>query len=460
MYAEPLYKANLTVGGTVRNVVVIATEHDSVFAFDADAPTCTQLWQTSFLGPGVTTMPWTDTANLPAGPYYQATNDVFPEIGITSTPVIDPATNTLYVVAKTKESVGTGCSAGSPCYVQRLHALDLATGLEKLGGPVVITAANFVPLRHLNRPALLLNNGTIYVAFGSHGDNPVYQGWLFGYNATTLARTFAIPTTDPTGNPQGTPNCGMCGGVWQSGAGPVVDPSGNVYIVTGNGSFNVDTGGHNYSDSVLKLSATGTLLDYFAPFQQSTLNVNDVDLGSAGAVILPDTVASPALLGQTNLGQFHPGGAQVVQEVPVQFNTTNLDGGIFGSVAYWNGNIYVAEVGDALRQFTIANGALSTSSVSNTSTTFPLRGAIPVVSANGTSGGVVWVLDLSGWQSGQPAVLNAYDATNLATLLYSSPVSGPGAADGAVKFTLPTVANGKVYVPGQASFTVFGLLPR
>ena len=153
-----------------------------------------------------------------------------------------------------------------------------------------------------------------------------------------------------------------------------------------------------------------------APSQQSTLNVNDIDLGSAGAVILPDTVASPAhphlalatgkigmlyLLDQTNLGQYHPGGDQVVQEVPVQFNTTNLDGGIFGSVAYWNGNIYVAEVGDALRQFTIANGALSTSSVSSSSNTFPLRGAIPVVSASGTSGGVVWVLDLTGWQSGQ-----------------------------------------------------------
>jgi len=163
------------VGGANHNVVFIATEHDSVYAFDADSPSCLLLWKTSFLGTNVTTMSWLDTSSTP-------TNDVYPEIGITSTPVIDSVTKTIYVVAKTKESVGTGCSANSPCFVNRLHALDVTTGAEKFGGPVVISAPNFDPLLHFNRPALLLNNGTVYIGFGSHGDRCNWQGWLFGYD--------------------------------------------------------------------------------------------------------------------------------------------------------------------------------------------------------------------------------------------------------------------------------------
>jgi IPT/TIG domain-containing protein len=459
VYAEPLYVANLNVGGTMHNVVFIATEHDSVYAFDADSPSCVQLWKTSFLGTGVTTMSWLDTGSSP-------TNDVFPEIGITSTPVIDPATNTIYVEAKTKESVGTGCSTGSPCYVHRLHALNLTTGAEKFGGPVVISAPNFVSLRHFNRPALLLANGTVYIGFGSHGDISNWQGWLFGYDPATLAQKFVFSTSNPTSGNNGA-------SLWSGGAGPAADASGNVYVTTGNGAYD---GTSNFSESVLKISPTGSLLDWFTPFNRSVLDANDIDLGSAGVIILPDSVGSTAhphlalatgkiailyLLDQTNMGKFNSSSNRDVQEaIPVPPpNTTQLDGGNYGIPAYWNGNIYTTGQNFPLSQFKISNGSIATPQFAVSSNMFPARGATPAVSASGTTNGIVWVLDLAAWPSSGNAILDAYDATNVANLLFSSPASGSGAAGAAVKFTVPAVANGKVYVGGQASFTVFGLLP-
>jgi hypothetical protein len=466
LYAQPLYMANLLVGSVTRNVVFLATEHDSVYAFDADSPGCTQLWKTSFLGTGVTTMSWTDTAN-PNFVGALATNDVFPEIGITGTPVIDPTTNTLYVEAKTKETVGSGCSTNSPCFVHRLHALDVTSGAEKFAGPVVISAANFDPQRHFNRPALLLANNTVYISYGSHGDIQNWQGWVFGYNAATLAQNFVFSTSDPRSGSNGA-------SVWDAGAGPAADASGNIYVTTGNGAFD---GTKNFSESVLKLSPTGTLLDWFTPFNRSVFDANDIDMGSAGVVILPDAVGSTAhqhllvgtgkvailyVLDQTNLGKFNSVSNQDVQEViPVPPpNTTQLDGGNYGIPAYWNGNIYTTGQNFPLSQFTIANGAMATPQSAVSANTFPPRGAIPAVSASGTTNGIVWVLDLSAWASNGPAILDAYDATNVANLLFSSPASGTGAAGAAVKFTVPTVANGKVYVGGQASFAVFGLLPN
>ncbi len=463
VYAQPLYVANLTVASTTRNVVFLATEHDSVYAFDADSPSCTQLWKTSFLKSGVTTMSWQDTS---AGTSSAATDDVFPEIGITSTPVIDLATNTIYLVAKTKETVGSGCSTGSPCYISRLHALDLLTGLDKFGGPVVISAPNFVSLRHFNRPGLLFVNGTIYIAFGSHGDISPWFGWLFGYDPTTLARKFVFSTSDPTNGNNGA-------SIWDGGAGPAADASGNLYASTGNGAYD---GTKNFSESTLKISPTGLLLDWFTPFNRSTLDANDVDLGSAGVVILPDSVGSAAhphlalatgkiavlfLLDQTNMGRFNSGSNLDVQEViPVPPpNTTQLDGGNYGVPAYWNGNIYTTGQNYPLSQFKIANGNISAPQFAVSTNTYPARGAIPAVSASGTTNGIVWVLDLSGWPTGGNAVLNAYDASNVSNLLFSSPTTGSGVAGPAVKFTVPTVANGKVYVGGQGVITVFGLLP-
>jgi hypothetical protein len=456
VYAQPLWVPNLTVGATVHNVLFIATEHDSVYAFDADSPSCTQLWKTSFLGTGVTTMSWQDTSSS------APTNDVFPEIGITSTPVINPATNTIYVVAKTKET-GTGC----PCYPSRLHALDIATGTEKFGGPATIDATNFVSLRHFNRPGLLLANNTIYIGFGSHGDISNWQGWLFGYDPATLAQKFVFSTSDPT---IGSPGAS----VWGGGAGPAADASGNIYVTTGNGFYD---GVKNFSESVLKISPTGTLLDWFTPFNRSVLDANDIDMGSAGMMILPDSVGSAVhphlalatgkiailyLLDQTNLGKFNSSANQDVQEViPVPPpNTTQLDGGLYGLPAYWNGFIYTTGQNFPLSQFTISNGSMATPQFAVSSNMFPPRGATPSVSANGNTNGVVWVLDLSGWPSNGNAILYAYDATNVSNLLFSSPSTGTGAAGPAVKFTVPTIANGKVYVGGQSTFVVFGLLPN
>ncbi|HYY73009.1 MAG TPA: IPT/TIG domain-containing protein [Candidatus Bathyarchaeia archaeon] len=460
LFAAPLYVSHLTIGGQTRNVLFVATSHDSVYAFDADSSSCVQLWTVSFLSTGVTTVPTADVND--------SSKDMFPEIGITSTPVIDPSTNTIYVEAKTKDTVSSGCSSSTPCYFHHLHAMDVMTGAEKLGGPVLISSANFNSKIHHQRPALLLNNGTLYIGFGSHADANLYQGWLMAYNAATLNQLFVIPLTNAAGNR---------GGVWTGGAGPAVDSSGNIYVTTGNGSFDANGGGHNYGDSVVKLNPTGTILDYFTPFNQSTFASNDIDLGSAGVVILPDSVGSSAhphlalvtgkvailyLLDQNNLGKFNSSSNTDIQEViPVPPpNTTQLDGGNFGSVAYWNGNIYSAGVNYPLSQFSISNGAMSTTQVARSSNNFPLRGAIPVVSASAATNGIVWILDLTAWPSNGPAILDAYDATDVGTLLYSSPASGAGAAAPAVKFTIPVVANGKVYVGGQNMFTVFGLQPN
>jgi hypothetical protein len=470
IYAQPLWVANLNIGGTTRNVAFIATQHDSVYAFDADSPSCIQLWKVNFLATNVTTLVPSD---------YNGNTDIVPEIGITSTPVIDPATNTLYVLPVTKETVGTvngqACSTASPCYVHRLHALDLFTGAEKFGGPVVLSAPNFNPYRHLQRPALLLNNNTVYAAFGSHGDQCTYQGWVMGYNASTLAQVFAQPLTNATPI-QG---CNL-GGIWLSGAGPAADASGNIYVSTGNGNYDGVT---NYGDSAVKLSPTGSILDWFTPFNQSVFSANDIDLGSSGVIILPDAVASTthphlalatgkvAILylldisqntpPATKMGKFNSSTNNDVQEViPVPPpNTTLLDGGNYGDVAYWNGNIYTTGQNFPLSQFQIANGVISTPQTATSANTFPPRGGIPAVSASGTAGGVVWIVDYSGWQSGANSILDAYDATNVGTLLFRSPATGTGSAGPAVKWSVPTVANGKVYMGNQFSFTVFGLLP-
>ncbi len=473
VYAEPLWVANLTLGATSHNVVFVATQHDSIYAFDADSPSCIQLWHVSFLGTNVTTLTPSDL---------QGNTDITPEIGITSTPVIDPATNTIYVLPKTRETVGTvngqTCTTSSPCYPNRLHALDLLTGAEKFSGPVVISAPNFIQLQQLQRPALLLANNTLYIAFGSHGDHIPYQGWVMAYNPATLAQIFATFLTNPNNTNRG--------GIWGGGAGPAVDGSGNIYVSTGNGTYDGVT---NYGDSAVKLSPTGAIADWFTPFNQNIFNANDIDLGSAGITVLPDAVASAAhphlaiatgkvailylldisqpAAGQTKMGKFSTSTNNDVQEVvPVPPpNTTLLDGGSYGNIAFWmtgpaTGNIYTTGQNFPLSQFSISNGVISTPQAAKSTNSFPPRGGIPTVSANGTTNGVVWILDLSAWATNGPAILDAYDATNVGTLLFSTPTSGTGALGPAVKWSVPTVANGKVYIGAQYVFNVYGLLPN
>jgi hypothetical protein len=449
VYAEPLYVANLTMNDAKKhNVVFLATESNWVYAYDADSSSCQQLWKKSMLAAGETTVPPADTGE---------TANVTPEIGITSTPVIDINSGIIYVCAYSKDS--------SASYHYRLHALNIVSGAESIN-PVEVTASNFVPLFHLQRPALLLNNGTVYLAFGSHGDRNTYQGWIMGYDSAMLTQKFVWSSTDPlNGNNQGS--------IWQAGNGVAADSAGNIYVETSNGAFDADKGGKNYSDSVVKLNSAGGVLDFFTPLDQSTLSANDIDLGSSGVIILPDSLGSAAhphlllatgktgilyLLDQANLGKFNSVSNQDIQEVSVQPNTTQPEGGIFGQPAYWNGNLYTAAIGDFLKQFAITNGAISVADQSRSSNVYNFRGVTPVVSARGTTGGIVWALDVSAYPSG-PAVLNGYDATNLSIRLYSSPSSGTGAAGKAVKFTVPTVANGRVYVGTQGELDVFGLLP-
>jgi hypothetical protein len=473
VYAQPLYVSRVPIPGQgIRSVVFVATQHDSVYAFDADGITPGLLWQVSFIDPanGVTTVPPDDVGS----------GDIVPEIGITSTPVIDINSGTIYVEAKTKE-VGDG----SVHYVQRLHVLDLATGAEKFGGPAVIadtiqaedgsyvyvsgpTVAGtgdgsldgvtvvFNALRQLCRPGLLLLNGVVYIACGSHGDNFPYHGWLLGYDVQTLALVAAFNTT---------PNGGL-GAIWMGGAAPSADANGNIYFSTGNGTFApTGNGSPGYGDSVLKLNPASGLnvVDSFTPWNQEDLDVNDVDLGSGGVMLLPDQPGPRPhlmitggkegtiyLIDRDNLGGFQRCGATCDDVVQV-----GAIGPVFSTPAYFNGLLYYQGCcGDVLQAFQLSNGQLSP--VSQSSTPFGYPGATPSISASGSSNGIVWTLQVDAYASSGPAVLHAHDALNLANELYNSSQAPADQLDGAVKFTVPTIANGKVYVGTQSSLAVFG----
>jgi hypothetical protein len=473
VYAQPLYVANFAIAGGTHNIVLVATMNDSVYAFDADASPCVQYWKKSFLGTGVTTVPPVDTGEI---------GDINTIIGITGTPAIDPATGTLYVVAKTKEPTG---------YFQRLHALDLATGSEKFNGPADISSAitvpgsgdtgdvtcpgaapgnvPFCPLRENQRPGLLRLNGKVYIAWASHGDNQPYHGWVIGYDAADLAQA---PTVFNT-----TPNGGL-GGIWMSGTGPAADADGNIYVITGNGTFDTAAPRTDYGDSFIKLSTAAgglSVADFFTPFNESSLDSQDFDVGSGGPIVLPDSagsVAHPHLLiggdkqgilyviDRDNMSGFNSGGDLILQEVTV-IGGSCITCGIFSTPAFWEGKLYVVGIGDVLKQYTLVDATLTPARQAGDVFGFP--GATPAVSSNGAANGIVWVLDTSnngtGNSSGNgPAILFAYDATTL-NKLYSSPASGAGAAGNAVKFAVPTVANGKVYVGTQTELSVFGLLP-
>jgi hypothetical protein len=473
VYAQPLYMPNVSIPGQgSHNTVFVATEHDSVYAFDADDASVGLLWQVSFIDPanGVTTVPPEDVQS----------DNIVPEIGITGTPVIDDGSGTLYVVATTKEGAD-----GSPHYVQRLHALDIGTGAEKLGGPIVIGDTIFdgnatyvsgptVPgtgdgsgggqvffdaLRQNQRPGLLLLNGVVYISWASHGDASPYHGWLVGYDAQTLAQVAVFNTT---------PNGGL-GGVWMSGGGLAADSDGAIYLSTGNGTFDV-TGSQApaYGDSVLRLSTgTGvTVGDFFTPWNQDALAAADRDLGSGGVLLLPDQPgASPHLLvtagkdgtiyliSRDDLGGYQRCGASCDDVVQVLAGPPI--GNCYCTPAYFNNQVYYQGANDVLKAFPLSNGLLSPSPLSESSASVGFPGSTPSISANGSNSGIVWTLQTDGGA----AILHAYDALDLSRELYSSDQVPADQLDGAVKFTVPTVANGRVYVGTQGSLTVFGLLP-
>ena len=465
IYAQPLYIASLTDGSRIRNVVYVATQHDSVYAFDADAVPCQQVWKRSFLddATGVTPVPALDVLG----------SDISPEIGITGTPVIDRTSGTLYVVARTKENTPLGLG-----YAQRLHALDIVTGSEKFGSPVAISAiapgigdgsngtgqVPFDPLIENQRAALQLAGGKVYVAFGGHGQANLFHGWLLVYDAATLQQTGVFNTT---------PN-GSRGGIGQSGAGPSADAAGNVFVATSRGTFDASPPPFfrkNFGQTLLKLQSNPILniADFFTPFNQELMTIQENDFGSSGVLILPDQNGAPNprlavigaehgvlyLLNRDSLGGFTSSPA------PNQLIKTLSLSRIFGTPAYWQNTLYVAAVGDALKAFSLAGGTFAGAPSSQSSAIFASPGASPAVSSNGATGGIVWTLDTSGADStpAGPVVLRAYDATNLARELFSSAQKPENAAGPAVRLAVPTVANGKVYVGTQNELTVYGLLP-
>jgi hypothetical protein len=466
-YAQPLYVPAVEIPGQgTHNVVYVATENDSVYAFDADAAG-PPLWQTSFIDPadGITPVPSADLGS--------SCTDLTPMIGITATPVIDPATGTLYVVSKVKLGAGE--------YQQQLHALDIATGLEMPNSPVTIGASvpgtgedsvngvvTFDALLQHDRPALTLANGVVYLSFASHCDVTPYHGWILGYDETTLAQVVVYNTT---------PN-GQQGGIWEAGCGPGVDTNGDLITITGNGTFDTGASPVDYGDSFLRLTpGAGTLSvsSFFTPVDELMLDDDDLDMGSGGNLLLPDQpgpnphlmigvgkLGSIYLVNRDSMGGFNASMDQVVQEL------INKIGGMFSTPAYWAGTvpkaglrnmIYTIGVNDRPKMFVISNGLIKASPASIANFPFAYPGASPVISANGTTGGILWAINSSAWKSDGPAILYAFDATNLNHELYGSnqfSLDDPGPA---VKFTVPTVANGSLYMGTQTQLAVFGLFP-
>ena len=454
--AQPLFVTNLMIGTAAHNVVYVVTEHDSVYAYDADSGNA--LWQISLAAAGETSSP------------DPGCTDITPEIGITSTPVIDRSrgpNGALYAVAMTTDASGN--------VHHRLHAIDLATGAELFGGPTEIAATypgsgaegangvlTFTPALHTERAALTLVNGTIYMGWTAHCMSGNYNGWLMAYSEDTLQQTSALPVT---------PN-GSQGSIWMAGSGMASDGA-SVYFIDGNGTFNPTLNAQGFpvdgdlGDAFIKLSATPTLVatDYFAMYDVVAQAAADNDFGSGGAMLLPDQTASDGtvkhlavgagkdthiyLVDRDNMGKFNSTTNNIRQEL-----IGVLTGGIWGSPAYFNSVVYYGGQTDALKALPIANALLATTPSSQSPTTFAYPGATPAISANGTSNGIVWAAE-----NGTVGALHAYDATNLAHELYNSNQAGTRDQFGpGNKFITPMIADGKVYVGATNGVAVYGLL--
>jgi len=452
VYAQPLYVPNVSIPGMgTHNVLYVATEHDSVYAFDADNNTglnAQPLWQTSLIDParGITTVSSGDVG----------CSDLVPEIGITSTPVIDTAAGTIFVETKIKDN-------GQFYHV--LHALSMTTGKDLPGSPVVIRATfkgnKFNALKEAQRPALLLVNGTLYLAFASHCDITPYHGWVLAYDETTLKQVV---------NWNATPNGGL-GGVWQAGGGMASDGT-YVFFATGNGTYDGPKGGKDFADSVIKgpvVMQTPHPFDYFTPYNQQSLSNADADVGSGGVLLLPDQgqgaphqhllvqvgkSGSIYLIDRDKMGEYSSVTNHIVQDME------NAIGGLWSTPAFWNNNVYFGGSGDNLRQYTFdpSSGLLSNGAIAlGTYSGFP--GPTPEVSANGTDNAIVWTVQVDNYRSNGQAILHAYDANNISDELYNSNQNSARDQPGqSVKFSVPTIANGKVYVPTAAQVSVYGLL--
>jgi hypothetical protein len=455
---QPLELSALTVSGQTRNALFVVTEHDSVFAFDADSGA--QLWMASVLGPGETT---SDDHGC---------SQITPEIGITSTPVIDRQrgpNGVIYVVGMSKDAAGN--------YHQRLHALDVTTGGELFGGPTEIqasypgTGANssggqvvFAPGQYAERAGLLLLNGVIYTGWTSHCDQEPYTGWVISYDANTLTQKSVLNLT---------PN-GSEGSIWMSGTAMAADSSGNIYFLDANGTFDttLDANGFpsqgDFGNSFMKLAtANGQLsvADYFEPFNTVQESDADEDLGSGGALVLPDLTDNSGQVHHLAVGAGKDAHIYVVnRDAMGKFNSSTnniyqdivgaLGGQVFSMPAYFNNTVYFGAVGDQIRAFPITNAKLATTAATATPSSFEYPGATPSISANGSSNGILWAAE-----NGTTAALHAYNAANLSQELYNSNQSGSRDTFGpGNKFITPTIVNGKVFVGTTNGVVVFGLL--
>jgi len=511
VYTQPLWVPNLNIDGGIHNVVFVATEHDTVYAFDADASPCVQYWQIDLLdGPhggssGETPVFWNDVG------CQCGVGDIYPEVGVTGTPVIDPATNTMYLVSTSQNgSIGA--------FYQRLHALDLATGNEKpqFNAPATIAASvagsgdggatvAFNAQMENQRAALALAGGVVYIGWSAHEDAFPWYGWLIGYNGSNLQQQTAVFNTSP--------NSGA-GGIWAGGGGPAVDSDGNLYVSTGNGTFDASGTGmpdNDYGDSVLKLlpvsGATSNgqnldLMDWFTPDDESCLDNTDTDLGAGGPVVLPDQTSGPVLhllvqmgkegvvylIDRDNMGHLQTDNCQGPNSQIVQ-SFSGSPSGFYGTPAFWQNGLYFAGSldnagsGDYLKLFSFnpTTGQFNAAATSQSAHFYNFPGASPSVSSQGAANGIVWAIDASPYgyanqndgnvncfqvplpaSCSGPAVLHAYDAGNLTIEYWNSSMAAKGRdqAGNAVKFVPPTIANGKVYVSTRTEIDVYGLLMK
>jgi HYDIN/CFA65/VesB family protein len=478
-YAEPLWVPNLTVNGQPHNVVYVVTENDSVYAFDADNAT---------LNPNPL---WHDSLGTPVqSTQVEVGQDLSPLVGATSTPAIDPINGIIYVEARTYETtppVGQCVNPNQPppnSFVHRLHALSLTTGAEMPGSPVIICASvpgtgydsvdgtiYFNTMRQNQRPALLLLNGTVYLGFGALEDIDYYHGWILGYTynvgAGTLTQTYVFNNT---------PN-GQKGGIWQAGGGLLADSGGNIYTSLGNGTFDAYKGGLDYGVGFLKLSPALKVLDYFAPFNQYDLNLEIInsDLASAGPLLIPDQTSTIPhlalacgkagtlyLMNRDDLGEYSTSGDNIVQAIYQTIGVTSVPTGNWGTPAYFNGHIYIQGIDDPMRQYYLSlapSPLLSANPMAVSQDVIGYASPTPVISSNGLLNGIVWLVESSNSPNAN-GILRAYDAANIAHELYNSTQAGTRDKAGLDnKFATPTVANGKVYVPGSQELDVYGLLP-
>ncbi len=488
VYAQPLWVPNLTISSAKHNVILVATQNDSLYAFDADTNStpCTPLWHANLIdsahgaNSGETSVPSSGTGFLVGA----GGGDIAPEVGVTGTPVIDPTTNTLYVVSKSAIISG-------PSFYQRLHAIDLLTGNEKFSGPVTIaatypgtgdggTTTTFVAREENQRPGLALVNGVVYIAWASHEDTPPWYGWVIGYNANDLSQASVFNDT---------PNAGL-GGIWMSGGAPAADSSGNLYLITGNGNFDATSSSapnNDYGDSFLELTGGLSVSQYFTPSDQATDNSQDNDFGSGGAVVLVDLPANGSNPTHLVLGGGKDGSLYILNRDNMggsgdtnAWQQITLPNPIFATGAFWNSNFYIATLGGALQAFSLNSTTAKLTQLPNATSINFGSGLTPSVSSMpDNTNGIVWALDNTNYCTPQspgcsPAVLHAYDAGNLATELWNSTQGTGNTAGNPVKFTVPTVANGKVYIGTRGNNTggadsstsipgeldVYGILPN